>query len=111
MSALLPVPHRLQLADGYCLPACVQMVLAYWGIEREQADLARQLGTVLLGGTPGPRIKLLSSRTLRVSYAAGTLDDLQAALSAGIPPIVQRPGEFLLAIRQRLSELKSAGKE
>jgi len=29
---LLQVPHRLQLSDGYCLPACVQMVLAYWGI-------------------------------------------------------------------------------
>jgi formylglycine-generating enzyme required for sulfatase activity len=21
------------LTDGYCLPACVQMVLAYWGID------------------------------------------------------------------------------
>ncbi|MBE7469862.1 MAG: hypothetical protein DPW09_20670 [Anaerolineae bacterium] len=42
MSNSLPIPHRPQLADGYCLPACVQMVLAYWGIERDQAELAVQ---------------------------------------------------------------------
>jgi hypothetical protein len=29
-TAWLNVPHLLQNNDGYCLPACASMVLAYW---------------------------------------------------------------------------------
>ena len=29
MAATLPLPHKPQQGDGYCLPACVQMVLAH----------------------------------------------------------------------------------
>lgn len=88
MFTSLPIPHRLQLADGYCLPACVQMVLAYWGIERNQAELARQLQMVPGAGTPGNRVGLLASDTLDVFYGQGEVSDLQAALHRGIPPIV-----------------------
>ena len=48
----LPVPHYRQLNDGCCLPAWVQMVLAYWNIERRQQALARQLHMVPDAGTP-----------------------------------------------------------
>jgi len=88
MSDILPVPHRPQLADGYCLPACVQMVLAYWGIDRDQADLARQMGTLAQAGTPGSRVSVFASDALEVAYREGDLSDLQAALAQGIPPIV-----------------------
>ena len=88
MSKILTVPHYQQLADGYCLPACVQMVLAYWGINREQTDLAKELKMVPQAGTPGSRLKLLSSPDLDVVYQSGNLSDLNDALSAGIPPIV-----------------------
>lgn len=44
MPRRLPVPHRSQLAEGYCLPACVEMVLAYWGVERKQSALAARMG-------------------------------------------------------------------
>ncbi len=84
---LLQVPHRLHLADGYCLPACVQMVLAYWGIEQDQHALALQMGTIPDSGTPGPRVKRLASRSLDVSYGEGMMDDLRSALERGIPPI------------------------
>jgi len=87
MPNILPVPHRLQLADGYCLPACVQMVLAYWGIERDQADLARQMGIIAHVGTPGSRVSVLASDTLEVTYREGNLSDLQTAVAQGIPPI------------------------
>ena len=30
----LSVPHIQQIEDGYCLPACVEMVLAFYGIQR-----------------------------------------------------------------------------
>lgn len=88
MSEILTVPHYQQLADGYCLPACVQMVLSYWGINREQADLAKELKMVPQAGTPGSRLKLLSSPDLDVVYQTGNLSDLEDALSAGTPPIV-----------------------
>jgi len=88
MSKILPVPHYLQLDDGYCLPACVQMVLAYWGIERKQADVAKQLGLIPGVGVPGNRIKMLASRKLKVFYGAGDLSDLKTALDQEIPPIV-----------------------
>lgn len=81
MSEILPVPHRLQLADGYCLPACVQMILAYWGIEREQDDLAKQLQMVVGAGVPGNRVRLLASKTLEVFYGEGEQADLEAALT------------------------------
>ena len=84
---LLQVPHRLQLADGYCLPACVQMVLAYWGIEQDQRILAVQMETIADGGTPGPRVKRLQSRRLNVTYGEGEISDLQSAIQRGIPPI------------------------
>lgn len=88
MSTSLPIPHRQQLADGYCLPACVQMVLAYWGIERDQAELAKQLQMIPGAGTPGNRVRLLVSNTLEVFYGQGEVSDLQTALKRGIPPIV-----------------------
>lgn len=88
MSTGLPVPHYPQLADGYCLPACVQMVMAYWGVRRSQQRLARQLQTIPGAGTPGSRLRDLASPNLKVHYGEGTLSDLQAALAQAIPPIL-----------------------
>jgi len=88
MSNALSVPHYPQLADGYCLPACVQMVLAYWGMTRSQRRLSRQLQTVPGAGTPGSNLLRLAGRTLEVYYGSGDLPDLRAALAQRIPPIV-----------------------
>ena len=63
------------------------MVLAFWGIERTQERLARQLQMIPGAGTPGSRILRLRSRNLDVRYDSGSLDDLQTALNQGIPPI------------------------
>ena len=40
----LTLPHKLQQGDGYCLPACVQMVFGYLGIAHTQAAIAKTLG-------------------------------------------------------------------
>ncbi len=88
MLTSLSVPHHLQLADGFCLPACAQMVLAYWGIRRSQDRLAKQLKTIPGAGTPGSRLRNLASRNFDVHYGEGTLNDLQTALAQAIPPIV-----------------------
>ena len=88
MSKILSVPHYLQLDDGYCLPACVQMVLAYWGIAREQRAIAEKLGLIPGAGVPGSRLKTLSSKKLKVTYGSGELVDLTKALEQAIPPII-----------------------
>jgi hypothetical protein len=91
----LSVPLRRQLADGYCLPACVEMVLAARRIEQDQAALARALGTLPDVGTPISAITNLTSRirelrTLNISFhQTGEPHDLELALDAGIPPILR----------------------
>ncbi len=52
MANILNVPHRQQESDGLCLPACVQMVLAYLGEIHSQSALARKMGTRPNIGTP-----------------------------------------------------------
>jgi len=44
MNPILEVPHYQQSAEGYCLPACARMVLAYLGLERTEAEIAKVLG-------------------------------------------------------------------
>ena len=41
--SLLDVPCHPQKSDGYCLPACVQMVLDHLGLPYVQEQLAREL--------------------------------------------------------------------
>lgn len=47
----LAVPHLRQQQPHTCLPACVRMVLAYWGKEYTEEELAEPFGTVPLWGT------------------------------------------------------------
>lgn len=95
MPKILSVPHIRQLGEGYCLPACAQMVLTYSGLldadaigETAQLKLAKQLQTIPDVGTPGFRIRLLASRRVEVIHRRGELADLRAALNKGIPPII-----------------------
>lgn len=88
MFSTLPVPYYQQLRNGYCLPACVQMVLAYWGLARSQPELAKQLQTIEDAGTPASRVKNLATNNLQVTYSDGELDALRVALEQNIPPIV-----------------------
>lgn len=47
----LAVPHFRQQYPHTCLPACVRMVLAHWGKEHSEEELAQALGTVAVWGT------------------------------------------------------------
>lgn len=87
MPKLLSVPHRRQLSDGYCLPACIEMVLAAQGIEQDQTRLAQKLGVIPGIGLPGSRIKQLATSQIQVTYGEGELGDLQTAVSNRTPPI------------------------
>jgi len=85
---VLSVPHFSQETDGYCLPACAQMVLNYLGVVRSQAEIALQLGTRANIGTPHSHLTRLKSPTIDVLYAAGDWDDLQQNLGQERPVIV-----------------------
>ncbi len=49
MKSAIQLSHAQQSTEGYCLPACVQMVLAYWGLQRSEAAIRRVLGTRAFG--------------------------------------------------------------
>ena len=75
---MLPVPYAAQINDSACLPACAQMVLAYYGRKVSQPQLIRLLGTTD-AGTPFSRLPLLSQLGATVDLGTnGTLAELQA---------------------------------
>jgi hypothetical protein len=73
-SVLLPVPHFEQSRDGYCLPACVRMVLAFFGDEQTEATFVNQLRTKRFG-TPIRNIEWLRGRGYSVTIGAMTPSD------------------------------------
>lgn len=85
----LSLPHFSQSNDGYCLPACAQMVLTYLGVACSQTDLVRQLGTYPRVGTPQANIERLRSFGLDVIYAAhGDAGTLLECIERRLPAIV-----------------------
>ena len=72
MSAILPVPHYRQSKEGYCLPACARMVLAYLGIERTEAEISQLLGTRGIG-TPGFAIQRLTAWGVQVDASRSSV--------------------------------------
>ena len=87
MSDILPVPHLPQSAEGYCLPACAWMVLAYLGIERSEAEVGQVLGAQEYG-TPSFAIQRLSVLGVQVTYRQWPLSELMGTLASKQPVIV-----------------------
>lgn len=83
----LNVPHLQQAEAGWCLPACVAMVTAYWQQPLLQADIARWLGTSGVG-TPSSRIQQLTQRGFEVVYGTGSLAELTAWITRKVPCIL-----------------------
>lgn len=94
MSSWLPVPHLLQDQSGWCLPACVAMVAAYWEQPLTQADIAKWLDATNVG-VPASRIQRLTTRGFEVIYRTGSLAALRTWLTQGVPGILfVRTGEL-----------------
>lgn len=87
MGSILPVPYERQIADGYCLVACVQMVFNYLGISHSHKDLTRQLGVRPPFGAPASNVTRLRSASYKVIYSQGSIDDIAAWLARDIPVI------------------------
>ncbi|MBE2197403.1 MAG: C39 family peptidase [Anaerolinea sp.] len=95
MPQRLSLPYHRQKADGYCLAACAQMVLHYWGILSEQNQLAGQMGVMPNIGVPASRIVRLASREITPLYDVGEWELLMAWLNRSVPVIAMvQAGEF-----------------
>jgi len=83
----LNVPLLPQSDRADCLPACVEMVLAFFGQQVKRDWLRRVLESSDLG-TPGFKVLNLRRHGYDVTYAAATDERaLTQALAASVPPI------------------------
>ncbi len=95
MAQVLNVPYYPQTDDGYCLPACAQMVLGYLGFRFAQDRLALELDVRPPLGAPASYVTRLHSDVVDVTFTSGDLDDLREHLACNWPPIVfVQAGEF-----------------
>lgn len=87
-NVLLSVPHFEQSRDGTCLPACVQMVLSFWGDARTEATLSQLLGTKQYG-TPIRNAEKLHDKQYDVFVGSLSRADLESYLTSGQPVIAR----------------------
>lgn len=88
MSNLLPVPFRSQLIDGYCLPACVEMVLAFYKRSFSQKQLAQLFDSEPMFGTPFSRITRLNKSGIVVDAGKhATWNDVRVIIASRQPYI------------------------
>src|SRR2546428_9599499 len=85
--ASLNVPHFKQNMGASCTPACVRMVLAYYGRTYSEGELAQALGTGPRG-TPARNVERLAALGFDVEVKFSDAAELAAALAAGTPPLV-----------------------
>ena len=87
-AVLLPVPHFEQSQHGYCLPACVRMVLAYQNRQMSEQTLAEILGTQPFG-TPISNVNKLKAINCQVAFRSFTIAELKNYFQQGLPVIVR----------------------
>jgi ABC-type bacteriocin/lantibiotic exporter with double-glycine peptidase domain len=87
MSDLISLPHYQQSAEGYCLPACARMVLAYLGLELTEAEVSQTLGAQEFG-TPSFAVQQLTALNVQVTYREWSVAQLLDALRAKAPVLV-----------------------
>lgn len=88
-NVLLPVPHFEQSRDGACLPACVRMVLAYWGDARQEEEIAALLGTRSFG-TPISSAARLSTWDYDVTVVDQISQSMLEKLLGDSKPVIAR---------------------
>ena len=86
MANYIRIAHYQQSADGYCLPACVRMVLANLGIQKREKELSRIFDTQS-HGTPASRVTRLTSINVAVDYHTREISKLPQILADNTPII------------------------
>ncbi len=84
-----PLPHKVEAFAGGCLPACLRMALAYFGVDLSQTLIASRIRHIPGAGTPARNVALVSVPGIRISYfTLGTLDQIRQSLTKNAVPIV-----------------------
>lgn len=86
-AAWLSVPHFKQEWQYSCVPACVRMVLAYYGQDHPEAELRQLLGAGP-HGTRARDLQRVAALGFHVQLGRSSQAELATALGAGVPPIV-----------------------
>ncbi len=89
------VPHFEQELSYSCLPACVRMVLAYWGYETSEKNLRILFKTRPAGTSPVKLLLQLPSLGFNATIHTASQTILRQYLEAGFPCIVHVDTEFL----------------
>jgi len=85
----IPVPHRPQELDYSCRPACVRMVLAFYGADYAEKDL-RILFKTRMAGTSVVNVMLrLPELGFTATVTRATFYELMRAVREGQPCIAQ----------------------
>lgn len=87
---MLAVPHHRQSTNWTCGPACLTMILAYYGRKPDEMAIAERVGcTPALGVDPGPMVSFLKDEGYRLKSKFGwTLEEVAKCLAKGWPVIV-----------------------
>lgn len=89
MPDLVKLPHYQQSAPGYCLPACIRMILAGQGLQRSEAEITKIIGAQAHGAPSFSVMRLQSSR-LHVEYRSWSVIDVLNAIGSGTPEFSYR---------------------
>ena len=95
MAKVINLKHCQQESIGFCLPACVQMALQYYGKSSTQREIAALFGTSKGIGTPFSRITLLQQRGFAVKLIEwSSIEPLIDAIRADRLVIASVAGHF-----------------
>lgn len=86
----LALPNVQQTTDFTCGAAVLEAVLAYYGEETYEADLARELGATPDDGvSPDAIVRVAKAHHLQADLRQGlAVDDLRRAVAGGIPVLL-----------------------
>ncbi len=87
--SFIPVPHLQQELDYSCVPACVRMVLAFYGLQVSESQL-RALFKTRPGGTSAANVLLrLPELGYTASVYTASFFEMARLVGEGMPCIVQ----------------------
>jgi len=93
---MLKVPYFNQNRDYTCGPACLRMVLAYWGYETDEVSLSMLCGTTVFGTSAKQIINAARRLGFQCEYGFNTQHaSLTHALQNEVPPIISVDSDTL----------------
>lgn len=110
---ILPVPHYQQAYNYTCVPACARMILAYFGHEHDEAELALTFKTIpFLGTQPDQVVSGLETLGYHALwFENATIERMKDILAVEWPLIVFLRAQDLPHGRTRLHALVIIGIE